>query len=143
MSANCLPKFSFPDAKVVGGKLTAGGAGTLFAMDADLIGAKNTTLYVKGARIEADVKFAADGKTLVSANGVLGGAVPQQTVLDVINSLDDSTFAQFGQTKKGVLDLINMILELDVDIDGDGTGDAASIGLRFSAVGATVAGFPE
>jgi hypothetical protein len=143
MSAGCKPKFSFPNAKVVGGKLVAGGADTLFAMDADLIGGKNATLYVKGARIEGNVTLDKDGKTLVSCTGVLGGAVPHGAVLDIINSLDESVFAQVGQTKQTVLDLVEQALELDIDIDGDGQGDAASIGLRFSAMGAKVAGFQE
>ncbi len=142
MSSGCKPKFSFPNAKVVGGKLTAGGADTLFAMDADLIGAKNTTLYVKGAHIVGEVKFDAAGK-LTGVTGVLGGAVPHGAVVDVIKSLDDAVFAKFGQTKQSVLDLIDVALELDIDIDGDGAGDAASIGLRFSAIGAKVAGFQE
>ena len=72
MSGDCKPKFSFKKAKVSKGKLVAGGADTLFAMDADLLGAKNTTLYVKGARIEATVAFTADG-SLAAMQGTPGG----------------------------------------------------------------------
>ena len=141
MTPDCQPKFSFPKATVVGGKLKAGGAGTLFAMDASIMGASNATLYVMGASIQGTVKFGPDGKTIQAIAGVLGGAVPQKTVVDVINSMDDALFAQFGMTKAAALELIKGLLEIDIDTDGDGTPDASSIGLRFSAIGAKITGF--
>jgi hypothetical protein len=141
MSADCKPKFSFANATVVAGKLVAGGADTLFAMDADLIGAESATLFVTGARIQGDVTFAADGLTVLAVDGVLGGAVPQKAVTDIVGALDESLFAGFGLTKPEVLLLIEDLLEKDVDIDGDGEGDASSIGLRFSGVGAEIIGF--
>lgn len=141
MTPACTPKFSFKKAMVNGGKVKAGGADTLFAMDASIMGAANSTLYVKGARIEGNVKFGPDGKTVQGIAGVLGGAVPQKNVVDVINSLDDALFAQFGLTKTAALELIKTLLETDIDTDGDGTTDASSIGLRFSAIGAKIIGF--
>lgn len=140
MSADCKPKFSFPGAVVKAGKLTAGGADTLFAMDADLIGADSATLYVTGARIEGDVSFAADGTTVLTIEGVLGGAVPQKAVTDIIGALDESLFSGFGLSKAQVLLLVDELLEKDVDSDGDGEGDSSSIGLRFSGVGAKIIG---
>ncbi len=137
---DCKPKFTFANAVVSAGHLTAGGADTLFAMDAALLGAKNTTLFVKGARIEADVKFDTDGIQLLSVSGVLGGAVPQKALLDVINSLDPSVFAASGLSLSQVVALIQDALTLDIDIDGNGVPEAASIGLRFSAMGAKVVG---
>jgi hypothetical protein len=136
-SPACTPKFTFKDAVVKGGKLVAGGAGTLFAMDAALVGAKGATLYVKGARIEGEVTFA-NGK-LSLANGILGGAVPQKTIIDLISALDPKAFPA-GLTKEAVLDLVQQLLELDVDVDGDGDKDAASIGLRFNVIGAVIDG---
>ena len=140
MDASCLPKFSFKNAKVVGGQLVAGGADTLFAMDAALLGAQSGTLYVKGARIEGTVEFTPDGKQILKIAGVLGGAVPQQALFDVINALDDTLFAQYGMSKETVLALVQLAVELDIDMDGNGIGDAASIGLRFSAIGAKIVG---
>jgi len=140
LTAGCTAKFTFKNAVIKDGKLVAGGPDTLFAMDADLLGAKNATLYVKGARIEATVVFAKDGKTIESVLGILGGAVPKTAVIDIINSLDSKLFAQFSLTKGEVLALVDTVLELDIDTDGDGEGDAASIGLRFAGIGAALVG---
>ena len=135
----CQPKFSFKDAIVKNGLLTAGGADTLFAMDASLFNAKNATLYVKGARVEAKVTFTPDGKAIQGMAGALGGAVPSPVVVDIINAMDDSVFASFGG-KAGALALVQQLLAVDIDTDGDGTNDASSIGLRFSAIGAKIIG---
>lgn len=140
LSAQCKPKFSFSDATVKEGKLTAGTKNTVFAMDADLLGAKDATLYVKGARIQGAVEFAADKKTIVGIQGVLGGAVPQTAVIDMVNSVDASLFGGLGLSKQEILALITQILVLDIDVDGDGGKESASIGIRFSAVGAVLVG---
>ncbi len=138
-TAGCLPKFSFKDAMVSNGVLTAGGADTLFAMDASLLGAKNATLYVKGARVEAKITFTADGKAVQGMAGALGGAVPTPVFIDIVNAMDDSVFAQFGG-KANALIMVQQLLVADIDTDGDGNKDASSIGLRFSALGAKIVG---
>ncbi len=138
-TAGCQPKFSFKDAIVTGGVLTAGGSDTLFAMDASLLGAKNATLYVKGARVEAKVTFTPDGKAVQGMSGALGGAVPSPVVVDIINAMDDSVFASLGG-KANALVLVQQLLAVDIDTDGDGNKDASSIGLRFSALGAKIVG---
>lgn len=140
LSPGCKPKFSFADAMVKNGKLTAGNAETLFAMDANLIGAKNATMYVKGARIVGDVAFDADKKTIKNIEGILGGGVPKTSVTDMINAIDPSMFGGIGLSKADVLDLIDKVLEIDLDVDGDGENESASIGIRFSAVGAVLLG---
>ncbi|MSP91744.1 MAG: hypothetical protein EXR79_08065 [Myxococcales bacterium] len=139
-AGDCTPKFSFSNAMIKGGKLTAGGKGTLFAMDADLIGAKNATLYVKGARMEGSVEMKGDATTIQNFKGVLAGAVPKEGLVDMINALDQTVFDQLKLDKATVLLLLDDALELDLDIDGDGKGDAASIGIRFSGVGAKLLG---
>ncbi|MBM4345199.1 MAG: hypothetical protein FJ100_17655 [Deltaproteobacteria bacterium] len=140
LTAQCKPKFSFSDATVKNGKLNAGTKDTVFAMDADLLGAKNATLYVKGARIQGAVEFAADKKSIVGVQGVLGGAVPQAAVIDMINAVDASLFGGLGLSKQEILELVAQILVLDIDVDGDGGKESASIGIRFSAVGAALVG---
>ncbi|MSQ84301.1 MAG: hypothetical protein EXR77_15690 [Myxococcales bacterium] len=140
LTAQCKPKFSFGDATIKDGKLHAGTKDTLFAMDADLLGAKNATLYVKGARIIGAVDFEADKKTIKGIQGVLGGGVPQTAIIDMINAIDASMFSGLGLTKAQVLDLIKQLLVIDLDVDGDGTKESASIGIRFSAVGAILIG---
>lgn len=139
MSPKCKPKFSFENAIVQNGKLTAGGAATLFAMDANLIGAKSGVMFVKGARVEADVEFAADGLTLTSMQGAMGGALPKYEIPDIINAMDASAFG--GIDKETVLLLADQLVTSDIDTDGDGEVDACSIGLRFSGIGAKLIGF--
>ncbi len=140
LTGQCKPKFSFADAMVKNGKLTAGTKNTLFAMDADLIGAKNATLYVKGARIQGEVTFAPGTQQIAGMQGVLGGAVPQSAVLDMLGALKDGAFAESGLTKDQVIQLVTQLLETDIDVDGDDIKESASIGIRFSAVGAILVG---
>jgi hypothetical protein len=140
MTAACKPKFAFKNAVIQGGKLTAGDKDSLFAMQAELIGAKNATLYVKGARVEGTVTFANDGVHIAQMQGVLGGALPMDSLMDVINASSDGSFAATGFDKATVIALIKQLLTLDLDIDNDGTPESASIGIRFTAVGATLAG---
>ncbi len=138
-TAACQPKFSFKDAVVKNGVLTAGGKDTLFAMDASILGAKNATLFVKGARVEAKVSFTPDGKAVLGMSGALGGAVPSPVIVDIINAMDDSVFSGIGG-KANALVLVQQLLAVDQDTDNDGTMDASSIGLRFSAIGAKIVG---
>jgi len=140
LTAQCKPKFSFASAMVKNGKLEAGTKDTVFAMDASMIGAKNATLYVKGARILGEVTFVAGTNEVKAVQGILGGAVPQTAIVDIIGSLDASAFAAFGLSKAQVLTIVEAVLEIDQDVDGDGQKDAASIGIRFSGVGAVLAG---
>jgi hypothetical protein len=140
LTAQCKPKFSFQNAIIQGGKLTAGDKDTLFAMQSELIGAKNATLYVKGARIEGTVTMASDGIHIQAMQGILGGALPMESLVDVINASADSAFSAIGFDKATVLQLIQQVLTLDLDLDGDKVPDAASIGIRFTAIGAQIAG---
>ena len=140
MTAQCQPKFSFKNAMIQGGKLTAGDKDTLFAMQSELIGAKNASLYVKGARIEGNVTFASDGVQIQSMQGILGGALPMESLMDVINASSDGSFAATGLSKEAIISLVKQLLQLDLDIDGDGVAESASIGIRFTGVGAKLVG---
>ena len=133
---DCSPKVSFTDAMVVKGKLTAGGSDTLFIMDVAASGG-TALLYAKGARVEGDVKFAADGLGLVLVKGVIGGAMDKSAFLSVIAGLPDS---MFPVPKAGLIKTMDGLMKPDIDFDGDGVKEAASIGLRFSAIGAEIAG---
>lgn len=136
LAADCSPKVSFADAKVVKGKLTAGGKDTLFVMD--VVGSGGMAmLYAKGAHIEGEVSFAPDGATIESVKGVIGGAMDKSAFIQVINGMPDSVFPI---PKAGIVATMDKALVPDIDIDGDGTAEAASIGLRFSAIHAWLDG---
>ncbi len=139
LGPSCEAKVTFSNAMVKEGKITAGGAGEIFAMEADLIGGGDSTLYVQGARVEGTVTMTADGKAIDNILGVLGGAVPMTVIISVFNSLPEDAFPP-GIGKQGALNLLQLLVEPDVDIDGDGKKESASIGLRFSAIGAVIDG---
>jgi hypothetical protein len=133
---DCKARVSFANAKVVGGKLTAGGPGTLFILDVDVNGSQ-AMFYAKGARIEGKVAFEADGKTVKSAQGVIGGAMNKLDFLVVVQGLNDSVFPI---PKKTVVAMMDSMLKPDMDLDGDGYKEAGSIGMRFSVIGAVIKG---
>jgi len=142
MGPDCMPLADFPNARISKGKLTAGGPDQVFALEANLAGSVKPTFYIKGARIEADIKLdpaAPPGKPkIVSLNGVIGGAMTEVAVMTVFNALPEKNFKPLD--KKSALALVKSLLVLDIDVDGDGTKDAASLGIRIVGIGATIAG---
>lgn len=139
-TAACTPRVSFTDAKLVGDKLTAGGPGTIFAMEVSLAGG-DATFLVKGARLEGTLVLAADGKTVSSFTGVIAGSMTEKAVLSTFAGFPEDAFAPLS--KSGVLALIKSLLVLDVDADGDGTPESVSVGLEVKALGATLEGMAK
>jgi hypothetical protein len=71
--------------------------------------------------------------------GIIGGAVPKQQLLDGINAIPDSQISP-PFTKESLLQLIDGMIVNDIEIDGTEPKDAASIGLKFSAIQGTITG---
>lgn len=136
-TAKCAPRVTFNDAKLVGTKLTAGGPGTVFAMEVSLAGG-DATFLVKGARLEGTLTLAADGKTVTKFTGVIGGSMTEKAILSTFQGLPDDAFKPL--TKSGALALVKTLLVLDVDADGDGKPESTSVGLKIAALGATLEG---
>jgi len=136
-TAACVPRVTFNDAKLVGTKLTAGGPGTVFAMEVNLAGG-DATFLVKGARLEGTLLLAADGKTVTKFSGVIGGSMTEKAILSTFQGLPDGAFKPL--TKVGAMALMKTLLVLDVDADGDGKPESTSVGLKINALGATLEG---
>lgn len=132
-TAKCVPRVTFSDAKLVGTKLTAGGAGTLFAMEVSLAGG-DATFLVKGARLEGQLQLASDGKTVLKFDGVIGGSMTEKAILSTFQGLPDDAFKPL--TKPGAMALVKSLLVLDIDADGDGKPESTSVGLKVKAIGA-------
>ncbi len=136
-TAKCEPRVTFNDAKLVGTTLTAGGPGTVFAMEVSLAGG-DATFLVKGARLEGTLTLAADGKTVTKFSGVIGGSMTEKAILSTFAGLPDDAFKPL--TKAGAMALVKTLLVLDVDADGDGKPESTSVGLKIDALGATLEG---
>ncbi len=139
-TAQCKPRVTFDNAVLTGTALKAGGASTLFAMEVSLQGG-DATFVVQGARLEGTLTLAADGKTVTGFDGVIGGSMTEKAVLSTFQGLPADAFAPL--TKAGAIALIKSLLVLDIDADGDGKPESASVGLKVSAIGATLEGMAD
>lgn len=125
----CAPRFTFPNATLVGNKLTAGGK-EQEAIVYLVIGTTRVPLTLKWAKIEATVTLT-NGK-ITGGSGVLAGAIEKR---ELLNSLETVPAAQFTPyTRDNVRTNINLFLNPDLDVKGTGIKDYASIGLPFTIV---------
>ncbi len=130
---DCGPLVTLDNAKIVGNKLTAGGKAYRFPFDLPLAGINlHVDLYM--TRLEANVVVA--GGKVLSMQGLLGGAVPKQQMIDAVNAIDPWTITQID--KATVLSFIDILVVPDIDGDGDGVLESASIGIKFSANAGTI-----
>jgi hypothetical protein len=127
----------FDNAKVSGGKLTAGGAKSIFPINAYIAGGNKIELVIYNARVEGAIALKPDGKTVSSIEGLIGGAVNKVELFDMLDALPDDFFPY---NKDDVLSLLDTVIVNDIDVDGNGEKDAASIGIRFSAIPAVLTG---
>ena len=83
---------------------------------------------------------------VVEMNGVLGGAIPKQSLVEAIESLPQDEFCPNPDkpnsciSKEVLVGLVAAVIQDDIDTDGDGKADAASIALEFEAISAEVVG---
>jgi len=135
----CEALIRFEDARIAAGRLTAGGPGARFSISLPFLQGVLLELTLYNARLEGDA-VVTDGSVTGIENGLLGGAVRQQDVRDLVMALPDSIFEDVPGGRNLVLTLLPSIFAMDVDTNADGTDDATSIGLRFTARAATVMG---
>lgn len=136
LNEDCEPLVTLGNAKVLGGKLTAGGPGANLPLSLPIAGlAINVTVY--NARI--DVKVTVAGGKITTLNGVLGGAVKKSELKAAITALPDDTFPA-GFDKATIIGFLDILVAEDIDLDGNGTKDAASIGFALTAIGANLVG---
>lgn len=136
LDKDCEPLVTLSNAKVLGGKLTAGGPGANLPLSLPIAGlAINITVY--NAKIDA--KVTVSGGKITSLAGVLGGAVKKAELKAAITALPDDTFPA-GFDKATIIGFLDILVAEDVDLDGNGSKDAASIGFALTAIGADLVG---
>ena len=132
-AATCEPIAKLA-ATLDGTHLVAGGPGTRLPFEIPVDGA-SLQVVVANLRLEAEVTLVGDQVTAL--RGVLGGAVPKQTLLDGLASLPEGALPISSETAIG---LVDSLVQNDIDTDQDGVKDAASIGIKLQAIDAILVG---
>ena len=135
---SCDPLILFAGATITDGVLDAGGPDATFPFQIPIQDGLVLEVVIYSAHIVADVTMAGDD--VAELDGVIAGAIPKQQLIDAVEAVPEETFTEIGITKSFVLTLVDALITNDIDTDGDGTADAASIGIPFHAIGATLAG---
>jgi hypothetical protein len=117
---------------VAAGKLHAGGPGTVlvvYIMPGYLV-----PLHLYDAQLEATVQ-SKEGKMWLEGV-VLGFALSPDEVHDFVCEIPDPSPFPVS------CDMIELLYSMsgDIDVDGDGIGDAASVGMKFKGMPATLVG---
>lgn len=135
----CEPVAVIDNAKIVNGKLTAGGKAYIFPFDLPLFEGINLHVDLFFATIEANVTVA--GGKVTSMVGTLGGAVPKQQISDALAAIPDDEWPDsIPFDKATVATLLDMLVIPDIDGDDDGELESASISIKFSAIPGTITG---
>ena len=149
--ATCEPVIAFDNCVVDAGKLSAGGADYQFAITLPIPGvALPITAVAEMAQIYADATVV-EGVITALDNGIVGGAVSKQALLDTVTDLPiDDLLAGLDPeiaaliTKDTILMIVDGSVVPDVDLDGDTEPDAASVAVSFGAIPGAIVGFsPE
>jgi len=135
LDPDCEPLLGFHNAKVSGTKLTAGGVGTNYPFTIPIAPGVNLDVRLANAMVEATLTL--QGGKPVAMTGLLAGAVPKADMIAAVQAVPED---QLPISKDLVLQMLNLLIVNDIDTDADGNLDAASIGIRFSAIAGTIAG---
>ena len=135
----CLPMVRFDNASVVGGeKLIAGGAGYFIVISIPLAEGVELSFTAGMARLEGDL--AGSGDALTIDNGLIGGAVRKDDLMQAVDAVPPETMEELPVSKDMVKSLLDTFVEADVDTDDDGELDAASVGVKFNTIAGTITG---
>ncbi len=135
--AFCAPLISFDEALVENGKLTAGGPDSLFSLAIPVTDDLLLTVTANMAQIQGS--FVAGEPPTITA-GLVGGAIRKDKLLESIQAVPDEMFDGLPVSKAMFANIIEMFVQNDVDTDDDGEPDAASVGIKFSTIGAQLTG---
>ncbi len=134
----CEPLVKFDNATIHGNKLTAGGKKYTFPFHIPLNDQATLDFALYYARIEATVTI--QNGRITHIQGIIGGAVPKQKMLDAVDQLPDDVQLPGGLTKENLKQLINAMIHPDIDGDGDGVPESASIGIQFEGIAGNITG---
>lgn len=136
-AGTCPALIGFSDAKVSGGKMSAGaGGGSTFGLTLPIQGIV-LDLKISKAQVTADVTDDSAWKS--SKNGQICGVIAKKDLEAAIEALPEDLLAQIGG-KAAALQLINGLLAPDIDLDDDGAKDAISVAIGFESVSGQITG---
>jgi hypothetical protein len=131
----CEPTISLP-ATLTGDHLSAGGVGSTFPFSIPFGAGATLEITLYDARFEATVTLSGDN--VVTLNGILGGAVPKQQLLDAVDLLPADALPA-GISKDLIVTFLGLV-DNDYDTDGNGSLDAATIGIKVQGIDGVVTG---
>ena len=132
---DCQAYFGLEDVTIVDGKVEGGGLGVTMTMVLPLTSSVALPFTIVHARVSGSVTLDEEGLKVVGIQGFIGGATPKQQLMDTIEAVDPD---YFPVDKSLVIELLDELIDNDIDLDGDGFKDAASVGLRFKTIPATL-----
>lgn len=139
--AACEPLIAFDNATVTDGKLTAGGPDNLFNLSIPVQDGLVLDVTANMAQIQGDI--VGDGAQRTIANGLVGGAIRKDKLIESVQAVPDELFEDLPVSKSMVINIIEMFITPDIDTDDDGDPDAASVGLKFATIPAVLTGVAE
>lgn len=122
---------------VTGNRLVAGGPGTRLPFSIPFDGA-SLEVVIANLRLEVDLSVV-DGQ-VSGMTGVLGGAVPKQTLIEALRQVPEGSLPA---PKEAIISLVETLVINDIDTDADGVKDAASIGVRVIGRDARLVGVAD
>lgn len=134
----CVPLTSLTNATIEDGVLVAGGGPFSFDFVLTLSPGVEVTIPVSLLQLRGDV--VTEGGKIRIENGILGGAVMEDILLDALAELTAELFSGLPFPPEVLTSLLKDLLVPDVDLDGDGSSDAASIGLKFGTIPGQIVG---
>ena len=139
---SCTPMTSFDNATILDGKLHAGGSGYQLAMKLSMFPFPGPpfVIAIKMAQIVGDISVNQEGDDMSIANGIIGGAIEKQELLDAIDDLPDDGLPV---SKDMIKNLLDMCLVNDMDTNGDAEMDAVSVGMKFTSLDGIIVGVSE
>jgi hypothetical protein len=137
---DCEPIITFNNALVMDGNLTAGGPDSLFSLSIPVTEDLILTVTANMAQIQGTF---VTGDLPTISDGLVGGAIRKDKLMESLQAMPDEMFDDLPISKDMLLGIIPMVVQNDVDTDLDGELDAASIGIKFSTIGANLAGIGD
>lgn len=133
---SCQPIIKFDNAAITGGKLKAGGPDDLFSVSIPIQEGVTITVTANMAQIVGDVTL----DPVAVTNGLIGGAVRKDKIMEAVDMLPPDVVAELPVSIDIIKSMLDMFIEPDVDTDADDDPDAASIGIKFTAIDGTILG---
>jgi len=134
----CDPLIAFDNATINGTALAAGGPDYQFAISIPV--QEGLIFNVTANMAQLVGVMAGEGDDLTITDGLIGGAVRKDKLMEAIDLVPAETWEELPVGKDMVKNLLDMFVEPDVDTDDDGELDAASVGVKFGAIAGNIVG---